>query len=208
MAIGSFTLTPSVPSVTRILPSTPSSTASTSIVALSVSISAITSPARTFSPSFLSQRDRVPSVIVGDSAGIRMLVAMSCSPSDDLLHGVDHPFGLRQRGFFQIGGVGQRHIEPVHAHRRRVQPVECVLDYLHPDLRADAREWPAFLHRYEAGGLLHAFHNGGGVEWTQRAKVYHLRLDALFSKRLGCLHRHADHDAERDDRHMLADAFD
>ena len=46
-AIGSFTFTPAVPSATRILPSTPSSTASTSIVALSVSISAITSPALT-----------------------------------------------------------------------------------------------------------------------------------------------------------------
>jgi hypothetical protein len=80
IAIGSFTFTPSVPSATRILPSTPSSTASTSIVALSVSISAITSPARTSSPSFFSQRDNVPSVIVGESAGIRMLVAMCRSP--------------------------------------------------------------------------------------------------------------------------------
>ena len=39
MAIGAFTFTPSVPSGTRILPSMPSSTASTSMVALSVSIS-------------------------------------------------------------------------------------------------------------------------------------------------------------------------
>ena len=29
-----------------------------------------------------------------------------------------------------------------------------------------------------------------------------------FGQRLGRLHRHADHDAERDDRHMLADALD
>ena len=43
-AIGVFTATPSVPSGTRIWAILPSSTASTSIVALSVSISAITSP--------------------------------------------------------------------------------------------------------------------------------------------------------------------
>src|SRR4051794_39032455 len=76
-AIGAFTFTPAVPSGTRILPSTPSSTASTSMVALSVSISAITSPALTSSPSFFSQRASVPSVMVGESAGIRMLVAIS-----------------------------------------------------------------------------------------------------------------------------------
>ena len=44
IAIGVLTATSLVPSGTRILPSVPSSTASTSIVALSVSISAMTSP--------------------------------------------------------------------------------------------------------------------------------------------------------------------
>ena len=43
-AIGALTFTPSVPSGTRSASTTPSSTASTSMVALSVSISAITSP--------------------------------------------------------------------------------------------------------------------------------------------------------------------
>ena len=75
--IGAFTFTPCVPSETRILPRTPSSTASTSMVALSVSISAITSPEWTSSPSFFNQRDSVPSVIVGLSAGIRMLVGIA-----------------------------------------------------------------------------------------------------------------------------------
>src|SRR5437588_7911811 len=59
-----------------ILASTPSSTASTSIVALSVSISASTSPALTVSPSLLTQRAILPSVIVGDSAGISTSAAI------------------------------------------------------------------------------------------------------------------------------------
>src|SRR5437660_6261130 len=59
-----------------ILASVPSSTASTSMVALSVSISAITSPGFTFSPSFFSHLARLPFSIVGDSAGIRMLIGM------------------------------------------------------------------------------------------------------------------------------------
>ena len=80
-AIGVLTATPSVPSGTRILPSVPSSTASTSMVALSVSISAITSPAATRSPSFFSHLARLPSVMVGDSAGMRISIGMT-PPSD------------------------------------------------------------------------------------------------------------------------------
>jgi hypothetical protein len=59
------------------LPSVPSSTASTSIVALSVSISAITSPDETFSPSFFAHFANLPSVIVGESAGISTCMGMT-----------------------------------------------------------------------------------------------------------------------------------
>ncbi len=71
IAIGVLTATSAVPSGTRILPSVPSSVASTSIVALSVSISAMTSPDLMVSPSFFSHLARLPFSIVGDSAGIR-----------------------------------------------------------------------------------------------------------------------------------------
>ena len=74
VAIGSLTFTPSVPSGTRILPILPSSTASNSIVALSVSISARMSPDFTVSPSFTSHLASLPSSIVGDSAGIKICV--------------------------------------------------------------------------------------------------------------------------------------
>ena len=53
-----------------IFASTPSSCASTSIVALSVSISTSTSPAANVSPSLSFQLAMPPSVIVGDIAGI------------------------------------------------------------------------------------------------------------------------------------------
>src|SRR5690349_17590295 len=76
MAMTSLTGTSCVPSGTRILAIVPSSTASTSMVALSVSISAITSPGLTFSPSFLSHLARLPFSIVGESAGIRMLIGI------------------------------------------------------------------------------------------------------------------------------------
>ena len=76
MAMAVFTLTPSVPSSTRILPMIPSSTASNSIVALSVSISAMMSPEETVSPSLTSHFASVPSSIVGERAGMRISVAI------------------------------------------------------------------------------------------------------------------------------------
>src|SRR5712671_6092565 len=75
-AMGALTAMSAVPSGTRIFAITPSSTASYSMVALSVSISASTSPALTWSPSFLSHLAMLPFSIVGDSAGIRMLIGM------------------------------------------------------------------------------------------------------------------------------------
>src|SRR5262249_60544740 len=80
-AISWLTGTSAVPSGTTIFASTPSSTASNSMVALSVSISAITSPVLTASPSFLSHLARLPFSMVGESAGMRMLMGIARSRS-------------------------------------------------------------------------------------------------------------------------------
>src|SRR5436190_4032394 len=76
-AITRLTGTSAVPSATTILAMMPSSTASTSMVALSVSISAMMSPDLTLSPSFFNHLARLPFSIVGDSAGMRMLIGMA-----------------------------------------------------------------------------------------------------------------------------------
>ena len=76
-AIGVLTFTPSVPASTSRRPTLPSSTASTSMVALSVSISAMMSPALTCWPSLMSHLASLPSSMVGDSAGIRISVGMA-----------------------------------------------------------------------------------------------------------------------------------
>src|ERR1700686_1716973 len=102
---------------------TPSSTASYSILALSVSISAITSPVLTASPSFLSHLARLPFSIVGDSAGMRMLMGMASwfhpmtmSAVTNRLRRLDDFGDGRQRELFQIGGIGHRHVLAAHAH--------------------------------------------------------------------------------------------
>src|ERR1700733_13250543 len=82
----------------------PSSTASTSMVALSVSISASTSPEVTWSPSFLSHLASLPSVMVGDSAGIRIWIVIASDPYQHV--GIELG-GIRLRARLgELGGVG------------------------------------------------------------------------------------------------------
>mmetsp|Transcript_26589 Transcript_26589/g.45252 ORF Transcript_26589/g.45252 Transcript_26589/m.45252 type:complete len:219 (+) Transcript_26589:26-682(+) len=68
--IGTPTVTSPAPASTIIFPTTPSSCASKSIVALSVSITARESPATNDSPSATFHLDIVPASMVGDRAGI------------------------------------------------------------------------------------------------------------------------------------------
>src|SRR5579864_7545697 len=106
-AIGRLTATFSLPSGTRILAKVPSSAASISIVALSVSISARMSPALTVSPGFLCHLAILPSVMVGESAGISTSIGMWRAPS-----GVGVDVGPQLRGIGlgtllrEIGGGG------------------------------------------------------------------------------------------------------
>src|SRR5262249_917267 len=161
-AITAFTFTPWAPSWTTISPITPSSTASTSMVALSVSISAMTSPAFTVSPTFLCHLARLPSVMVGDSAGIRISMGIVFPLRSAIGHGfggVDEVVDLRQRQRLEMGGVGQRHVLVGQARQRRIEPVEGLLHELRGDFRANAGEGPALLHGDDAVGLLHRGHD-------------------------------------------------
>src|ERR1700738_4372596 len=109
---------PCAPSGTRILPRRPSSTASNSIVALSVSISASTSPECTSSPSLFSHFATLPSVMGGDSAGIRISIGMLLPPPTrpptsavgNFMGRRDDVLDLRYRQALEIGGVRQRNI--------------------------------------------------------------------------------------------------
>src|SRR5437763_1711952 len=109
IAIGVLTATSLVPSGTRIRPSVPSSTASTSMVALSVSISAMTSPDLTGSPSFLCHFARFPFSIVGESAGINTWIGMGAYELGSLFIDVVVELGRIWLGI--IGGEFGRFID-------------------------------------------------------------------------------------------------
>src|SRR5690242_18623854 len=107
MAMGWFTGTWSVPSATRSWPIRPSSTASTSMVALSVSISAMMSPDLTSSPSFTCHLASLPVSMVGESCGMRISVVIS-----DVQDASGH-------GLFPVSAVEQ--YDPSHVYRALVE---------------------------------------------------------------------------------------
>jgi hypothetical protein len=103
-AMAEFTARLSVPSSTRILVIVPSSTASTSMVALSVSISAITSPASTASPSFFSHATACPPSWWG-----RERASKSSHPSQRASTRISVQSSLSSgsgRGLRELGGIG------------------------------------------------------------------------------------------------------
>src|SRR5690554_3803347 len=98
------------------------------MVALSVSISAITSPATISSPSCLCHFASVPSVMVGESAGIKTSIVMAFFPRGSAVADgagrFDDVVRLRQRELFKIGGIGQGHVDAGDPPYRRVEPIE------------------------------------------------------------------------------------
>src|SRR6476620_11683759 len=138
------------PSLARRFPSIPSPRATRSMIALSVSTSARTSPDFTASPSFLSHFVRRPSSIVGESASITTLVAISSGEVHDFLYRGDCFRGIGLRCSLEILCVRHRNIFLMHAQHRRVEIVETfALDEIHR-LRANAAYLPAFLENYSA----------------------------------------------------------
>jgi len=143
-AMGALTATSAVPSGTRIFAITPSSIASYSMVALSVSISARMSPALTWSPSFLSHLAMLPFSMVGDSAGIRMLIGIDAplafgTPALAARYGFGRGFGFGPRtepapwrAVARISPAQRLPCPPAHAGKparhARPQPAERMLE--------------------------------------------------------------------------------
>src|SRR5579883_3951 len=214
-AISWLTGTSAVPSGTMIFASTPSSTASYSIVALSVSISARISPVLTRSPSFLSHLARLPFSIVGESAGMRMLIGMVKYLARDLvltwrlpvghaLGGLDDLRNRRQREFLEIGRIRHGHVLAGDANDRRIEIVEGVLHDARRDLGADARLRPALLDHDAASGLLDRLDDRGGVHRPDGAQIDHLGGQVFLRELLGGLEGVAHAHRPGHERHMLA----
>src|SRR5690606_34631722 len=121
---------------------------------LSVSTSARTSPVATASPSAFFHSTRRPSSIVGESASITTLVAMSVPVADGANGGRDL-HGVHLRGLLEVLVVRHRDVRLMHANDRGVEVVERLALHEVGDLRADAGEAPALLRNHEPVRLAH-----------------------------------------------------
>src|SRR5688572_13358429 len=119
------------PSSRRRFRNTPSPRATSSMMALSVSTSARTSPLLTASFSAFNHFTRRPSSIVGESASIKTFVAIGSRPGlvvyvHDFLHRRDRLRHVRLGRPLEVLRVRHGHVRLVHAHYRRVEIVEAV----------------------------------------------------------------------------------
>src|SRR5690348_10583440 len=110
------------PAFTKILRRTPPTSASISMLALSVSTSARMSPTLMVSPSFLFHLTIRPSSMVGESLARTTLVAIRSSSllRQNLLHRFDDLLGLGNVQLLEDLRIGHGHIGGVHAEHRGV----------------------------------------------------------------------------------------
>src|SRR5438105_10367333 len=203
--MGALIFTPSAPSGTRSFSIVPSSTASNSIVALSVSISARMSPGLTRSPSFTCHLASLPSSMVGESAGIKIsggifplhkfrcaprtaAVSDSCVASLSITNALrrrDHILNRRQCQPLEICSIWHWHIFAGDPDRRRIQIIKRFVHHGGGNLRSDGANRPTLLHSHDAVRPLHRLDHCLNVERPQRTQVNQFGFDAFLRQRLG-----------------------
>src|SRR6266446_2084405 len=154
-AMGVFTFTASAPSGTSNFPTRPSSMASNSIVALSVSISARISPVLTVSPSLTCHFASFPSSMVGESAGMRIWVDTSDAPRQHALGHVALPV---------------LSVEGLHAHGENTRLVETARVHA-VAVGMRARHIEGFDAAYRTEHVL----RGPGVELIRSERLFALK---------------------------------
>src|SRR5918995_6653206 len=164
--------------------SVPASSASSSIVTLSVSISAMASPSETSSPSLLSHLRRVPSSIASPILGIMTSGTL-------LLLLVQNPAGrvgnlllAREGHQLEVARVRSGNLGTAHSLDGSVERVEGpILD----DRRHLARHPeppPLLLDRHGPVRLLYGLDDRVLIKGPERTQVYNLRLEAVLRERI------------------------
>src|SRR3984893_15787479 len=98
------------------------------MVALSVSISASTSPGLILSPTFFSQRARLPFSMVGESAGMRMSIGMArlrywASQVEHRFRRRENCARIWQSKRFEVRGIRHRHILAANPYHGRIEVI-------------------------------------------------------------------------------------
>src|SRR3989441_5860044 len=160
-----------VPSGTRILRSVPDANASRSITALSVSISASTSPLSTRSPSAFRHFTTTPSSIESVSLGMITRLAMRLCPVQHLMRRGHHLVRVRDGGVLEVARVRHRGVPPGDADDRAVQEIEHPAIQALGDLRAEPGKGPALFDDDDLAGFLRRRAQGRQIQRAQRARA-------------------------------------
>src|SRR5206468_7477094 len=137
------------------------------MLALSVSISTISWPRLTSSPSPTSHFRIVPSSIESESRGMTTSVAIGSDVAEGGERRVHDVLLVREGGLLEGLRVGHRHVGARDALDRRVEPVESLLLDQRREVGAHAAVRPALLHDHRAVGLLNRLENRVEVERAQ-----------------------------------------
>src|SRR5712691_12241560 len=143
-----------VPSGIRILRSDPEANASRSMTALSVSISASTSPLSTRSPSAFRHFTTTPSSMESVSFGMITRLAIPLGPVQHLMHRRHHLVRVRDRGVLEVARVRHRDIPARDADDRAVEIIEHLAIQALGDLCAEPGKGPALFDDDDLTGFL------------------------------------------------------
>src|SRR6202007_2520579 len=157
-----------------------SSKASISMVALSVSTSARTSPTATLSPSFLTQRSRVPSVIVSLSLGISIVIGMAGGGLGKTKNFFDDALRIRELAFLKGRAVDGRGVDRGYATDWCIKVVKSLFLNGGNQLSADAAKRFALFNDHRAMCFTNRIEDGFFIERPDGAKVNDLGANVMF----------------------------
>src|SRR5215212_3861228 len=186
----------------------PASSASSSNVTLSVSISAMASPSETSSPSLLSHLRSVPSSIASPILGMMtsgtLLLLLVHNPAGRVLDLL-----LAREGHqLEVARVRPWDLGAAHPFYGGVQRIEGPVLDDRRNLARNPEPPPLLLHGHGPVRLLHRPHDGVLIEGTQGSQVYDLGLETVLRERIRDPQAQVDLTAVGDERHVGALAGD
>src|SRR6266404_1749983 len=159
-----------LPSGTSISTSMPSKGDSISIKALSVSTSAMTSPALIRSPTCFSQRGKVPFAI---EEGIRSFVCMRESGLHQCPHRAHDRVSRRNDRRFELVIEGHRRITRGHTNDRGMQSIKCLFRDQSGHFGPEAPRLASFVHDEQTMGLADRGENCLLIQRPNGARIDH-----------------------------------
>src|SRR6201993_652910 len=150
------------------------------MVALSVSTSARTSPTATLSPTFLTHRSRVPSVIVSLSFGISIVIGMARGGLGKTKNFFDDALRIRELAFLKGRAVDRRGVERGNAADWCIKVVKGLFLNGGNQLSADTAKRFALFNDHRTMCFTNRIEDGFFIERPDGAKVNDFGVNVML----------------------------